>query len=219
MDNFKYTLISRNCLDGFVHKEMNLGKFTNPFVWCSFDVKSFQYLIKNFNKIKFENIIFFDVKEDFLKYINDLGDSINVDAKSFVVHESESSEYKEIYYGIIDDKILIRSIHYKYEKMKKYSFNNECKNGIECLYNIYNRRLKRMLKLKPLFIYNIFNEDVKLDTNNDVIYFSTNKNIQRNNVLLYEFDFDKNSNKWEFYLKNFLIKQIENYIKENYIIN
>lgn len=215
MDNFKYTLISRNCLDGFVHKEMNLGKFTNPFVWCSFDKKSFEYLIKNFNNIKFENIIFFNVKEDFLKYVNDLVDSTNIDAESFV-REAETSSSKEIYYGVIDNKILIRSIHMKYEKMKKYSYNNGCKNGIECLYNIYNRRLERMLKLKPLFIYNIFSTDVKLDTNNEVIYLSTNKDIQRNNVLLYEFDFKKNANNWEFYLKSFLINQIKNYIKENY---
>lgn len=215
MDNFKYTLISKNCLDGFVHKEMNLGKFTNPFVWCSFDKKSFEYLIKNFNNIKFENIIFFNVKEDFLKYVNDLVDSTNIDAESFV-REAETSSSKEIYYGVIDNKILIRSIHMKYEKMKKYSYNNECKNGIECLYNIYNRRLERMLKLKPLFIYNIFSTDVNLDTNNDIIYLSTNKDIQRNNVLLYEFDFKKNANNWEFYLKNFLINRIKNYIKENY---
>lgn len=73
-----------------------------------------------------------------------------------------------------------------------------------------------MLKLKPLFIYNIFNIDVKLDTDNDIIYLSTNKDIQRNNVLFYEFDFKKNSCNWEFYLKNFLIKQIKNYIEENY---
>lgn len=215
MNDFKYTLISRNCLGGFVHKVMNLGEYTNPFVWGAFDVKSFEYLIKNFNKIKFENIIFFDSKEDFLKYIDDLGDSINVDAKS-IVRESETSKSKEIYYGVIDNCIIFYHIHMKYEKMKKYSYNNECKNGIECLYNIYNRRLKRMLKLKPLFIYNIFSGDVKLDTNNDIIYLSTNKDIQRNNVLFYEFDFKKNSSNWEFYLKNFLIKQIKNYIEENY---
>jgi hypothetical protein len=215
MDDFKYTLISRNCLDGFLHKEMNLGKYTNPFVWCSFEIKSFEYLIKNFNKIKFENIIFFDVKEDFLKYVNDLGDSINIDIERFI-GETKNSISKEIYYGVIDNKILIRSIHMKYERMKKYSFNNECKNGIECLYNIYNRRLERMLKLKPLFIYNIFSTDVKLDTNNDVIYLSTNKDIQRNNVLLYEFDFKNNSRNWEHYLKNVLIKQIKKYIEENY---
>lgn len=218
MNDFKYTLISRNCLDGLVHREMKLGEYTNPFVWGAFDVKSFEYLIKNFNKIKFENIIFFDLKEDFLNYINDLGDSINVDAKS-LVRESENHGTKEVYYGIIDNCIVFYHIHMKYEKMKKYSYNNECKNGIECLYNIYNRRLERMLKLKPLFIYNIFSTDIKLDTNNDIIYLSTNKDIQRNNVLLYEFDFKKNSHNWEFYLKNFLIKQIENYIKENYIIN
>ena len=157
----------------------------------------------------------FDSKEDFFKYIDNLGDSINVDAKS-LVRESETSVFKEVYYGVIDNCIIFYHIHMKYDKMKKYSYNNECKNGIECLYNIYNRRLERMLKLKPLFIYNIFSTDVNLDTNNDIIYLSTNKDIQRNNVLLYEFDFKKNSCNWEFYLKNFLIKQIKNYIEENY---
>lgn len=217
-NDFEYTLISLNCLTGWIHRQMGLGEYTNPFVWTMFETKSFIYLVQNFHNINFEKIVFVDNKEDLKKYIveNRLYDLMG-SRYNELIHDAENSSSSEIYYAIVDNCIMFSHIHMKYEKMKTYEYNKNCQNGIECLYNIYYSRIKRMVNFKPLFIYNIQNNNIKIDSIHDVIYLTTNESVKNKNTIL--FYYDKEEYDWSEFTQKVLVKDIARYITKFYCKN
>lgn len=50
-------LISHNCLSGYLYKNHLNERFENPFIWTVIDFNSFIYMIKNWEKINFNNYV------------------------------------------------------------------------------------------------------------------------------------------------------------------
>jgi hypothetical protein len=212
--DFKYTIIARSCVGGWVHNNLDIGCYTNPFIWSMIEYISFRTLIENYDTINFYNIKFFDNTISVNKYLekNKLGKlKSRID---LIINELEKSENKEWYLGIIDDSILISYMHARYENLKKREDCRECKNGIECVLKIYLKRVKLMKKLKPLFVVG---DDIKLDYNTtyNVIYVNDNNKKNRKHVIKIEDNIDNYESEFLF-RRDILSKQIADYILKNF---
>lgn len=140
-------IISNNCTGGFIYQTILKSEFQNPFIWCRILPDDFIFLLKNKEKINFNNI------------------SLEKTAK-------ELEENKPIFYINVDDKINLYYTHYWFNKRydKPYKENNEIKyNKIwEYIVDKYFDRLKRMKEQKETVIVldNAFNnwDSIKKET-------------------------------------------------------
>lgn len=174
--------ISRNCLDGFLCKKNLNVRNNNPFVWCGIPILSFKYLVENYDNINFKNIIIFDDINKFKQYVLNINDSLLPDVETIEILRNEIKN--EMYYMFIDNNIVIRTIHFQYNKMKTREYCAGCKNGVEALKVTYLRRLERMLTCgeDPVFFFNICekkHEELTFNSKYPVIYYTTLDNINK----------------------------------------
>jgi hypothetical protein len=180
-------LISRNCLDGFITHDLLYCKNNNPFIWLSIGLNSFYFLIENYDNIDFKNVIFFDSLENYVSYIEnmELPQYIYEDLNRHKTQHDFFNKIKgrEIYYGIIDNKILICSIHYTYQYLLTKKYCEQGKNGLECMYLRYFHKLKEMTEA-PIFICDLYtlSKTFDLNSNYEVIYYTNNTNINRTDL-------------------------------------
>lgn len=178
-------LISRNCLDGFITRDLLHCKNDNPFIWLGFGLKSFHFLVENYDNIDFKNVVFFDNLENFVSYIKnmELPQYIYEDLERIKAQEELYTNWTEIYNGIIDNSILIFSIHYKYQYLLTKEYCKEGKNGLECMYLRYFYKLKKMTEA-PIFICDlgVLNKTIDLNSNYEVIYYTSSPNINRKDL-------------------------------------
>ena len=88
-----------------------------------------------------------------------------------------------MYYMIIDNCILMYSIHFHYSEMKNKEYCKDCKNEIECFERVYLHNLEKMNEI-PIFFYNITHSDkiITYNTKYHVIYYSTDDKLKRDDV-------------------------------------
>lgn len=181
-------LISRNCIDGLITRDLLYCKNNNPFIWLGIGLKSFHFLVENYDNIDFKNVVFFDNLENYVSYLKnmELPQYIYEDLKSIKAQEelyTNKTNWTEIYNGIIDNRILIFSIHYKYEYLLTKKYCEQGKNGLECMYLRYFHKLKDMTEA-PIFICDlgVLNKTIDLKSNYEVIYYSRSANINRKDL-------------------------------------
>lgn len=178
-------LISRNCLDGFITRDLLHCKNNNPFIWLAMGLNSFHFLVENYDNIDFKNVVFFNNLENYVSYLKsmELPQYIYDDLERIKVQEELYTNWTEIYNGIIDNSILIFSIHYKYEYLSTKKYCEEAKNGLECMYLRYFHKLKDMTEA-PIFICDLgaLNKTIDLKSNYDIIYYTSSPNINRTDL-------------------------------------
>lgn len=176
------TLISSNCVDGWITQKLpGYRGWTNPFVWAMFDKYSYEILMTQYNNINFDNIVFFDKQENVLEYINKSNNSEDLLKK--VKRFLNAKNINEQYWGIIDDNIVFFHMHMHFDKMRAADENKNCKNGLECLYNIYRKRLNIMKTKTPVFLYKSFKDIDFIESQYDIIYYNEKNNINIADIL------------------------------------
>jgi len=174
--------ISRNCLDGFLCKKVLNVRNNNPFVWCGIPILSFKYLVENYDNINFENIVVFDDINKFKQYVLNINSSLLPDIEQVEILRNKIKN--EMYYALIDNNIIIRTIHFQYNKMKTREYCTGCKNGMEALKVTYLRRLERMLTCKedPVFFFEVDDkeyEELTFNTKYKVIYYTISDDVNK----------------------------------------
>ena len=163
-------LISSDCLGGRYFQK-NKSEFKNPFIWSSFFLSDFIYLIKNWEDINFEKI-------------------------GLEFTDNEYGTFTHTPTIIIDNAIKLY-FHHHFQN-KKYLTPTKIHKNIDDIdlgyYDIlgylnekYNNRLKRMSKEEPVFIYNDKKiasdlsplEFIKLDTPYKKILVTTKKEYKK----------------------------------------
>lgn len=176
-------LISRSCLDGFMCKYILSKPNNNPFIWNLIPLDSFKNLVEKYDSINFRNIEIFDNLEDLKLHIDD--NCIELLEDYNFTYNAGTTIYngKEMYYMIIDNCILMYSIHFHYNEMKNKEYCKDCKNEIECFKRVYLHNLEKMNET-PIFFYNITHSDkiITYNTKYPVIYYSTDDNLKRDDV-------------------------------------
>ena len=176
--------ISRNCLDGFICRDILNVQNNNPFVWNLFPILSFKYLVENYDNIDFKNIMVFDDINKFKQYVLNTNDSLLPDIESIEISRNECYLKNEMYYMLIDNNVIMYTIHFMYKTMKTKKYCIGCKNGIEALTATYLHRLERMLTCgeDPIFFFNICEpeyEEITFNSKYNVIYYTILDNINK----------------------------------------
>jgi hypothetical protein len=154
----------------------------NPFVWNLLPILSFKYLVENYDNINFKKIIVFDDINKFKQYVLNINDSLSPDIESIEI--SRNKIKNEMYYMLIDNNIIMYTIHFEYNKMKTKEYCVGCKNGIETLKATYLHRLERMLTCRedPVFFFNVNYkkyEELTFNSKYTIIYYTTLDDVNK----------------------------------------
>jgi len=123
-------IISNDCTGGTIYKELLKDEYKNPFIWSRIFAENFLCLVKNYEKINFNNVDIFKRSKDF--------------------------EIKNDFYLKIDNLFEVNYRHYFYsndEAVIKKDPNIFYNKIWEFILDKYNLRIKRMNET-PIFFIN-----------------------------------------------------------------
>lgn len=168
-------IISNNCCAGFIYKNLINQEYKNPFIWTLIYENDFLNLIKNYDRINFNN---YTLENMYSKLIEDKG----------------------IFYINIDNLVKCYFIHYHFNKL--YNTITKIKSDIkynkiwEYIIKKYNERVLKLKKCNesPIFLIDnqygccehIINESIKIcnEKNYKLIIITEDKNKIKTEKLL-----------------------------------
>lgn len=171
-------IISNTCAGSYLYR-FNNEEFKNPFTWNIINYKSLKYLIKNYDRIDFN-----DIK----------------------VYSKCGNSYAAIK---INGMVEVNYVHYKNSKIehKRIGKNDLClDNFIEYTRECYFKRLKRM-KEKPIFVVHAQTKNKMNDFSLEKLRDLNRSTLKYKVIILHNYKHFKSTNKniISFYLNKDII--------------